>query len=105
MVAVGPAVEGRRPQCLLGIGPGPVDLGGSAHLAIALESEPVATARELAEIADRTAADQLGQLEDLGDGQDRALWSLFTSRSPDAAGIAREDLVLFDCGHQHCAQE
>jgi hypothetical protein len=48
----------------------------------------------LADIADRMAADQLGQLEDLGDGQDRALGSLFASRSPDAAGIARENLVL-----------
>ncbi len=70
-----------------------------------LESEPVATARELANVADRVAADQLGQFEDLGHGQDGALRCLLASGSPDAAGIAGEDLVLFGGGHQHCAQE
>jgi len=70
-----------------------------------LESKAVAAARKTANIADRAAADQLGQLEDLGDGQDRALWGLLASGSPDTAGVAREDFVLFHGSHQHRAQE
>ena len=36
-------------------------------------SQPVAALRQAADIADRVTADQLGQLEDLCHGQDRAV--------------------------------
>jgi len=53
----------------------------------------------------RVIADPLGQVEDLGHGQDGALGCLLASRSPDPAGIARQDLALFHGGHQHGAQQ
>lgn len=70
-----------------------------------LESKPVTTAHKLADIADWTSAHQLGQLEDLGYGQDRAFRRVLASSAPDTAWIAGENLVLFHGGHQHGAQE
>jgi hypothetical protein len=87
VVAVGPAVEGHGPQCALGVGPAQVDLGHGMHLTVPLKSQAVTAACELPDIADRAAADQFGQLEDLGDGQDRAFGCCFASGSPDAAGM------------------
>lgn len=75
------------------------------HHAVPLESEAVAAACELADVADRATADHLGQLEDLGDGQDRALGCGLASRSPHAARVSRQDLVFLHCCHEDRTKE
>jgi hypothetical protein len=47
-------------------------------------------------ITDRTALNKLRQLEDLCHGQDRALRRMLASSAADAAGIPRQQLVVFD---------
>jgi hypothetical protein len=72
------------------------------HLTFSAKSQPVATIRKLADIADRAAADSLGQLEDLGDRQHRPFGGVLLTSATNAAGIARQDLVLFYCRCKHC---
>jgi hypothetical protein len=54
---------------------------GEAHLTVPLEAQPVAVCRELADVADRSAAHQLGEREDLGDGRHRSLGHVLISGS------------------------
>ena len=61
----------------------------------AAKAEPVAASRKLADIADRSTADPLGQLEDLGDREHRPFGGVLLASATNAAGIARQDLVLF----------
>jgi hypothetical protein len=69
-----------------------------------LESQAIAAARDLAHVADGATADHIGQLEDLGNGQDRPFGRCLTSSSPDTARIVRKNLV-FDSRHEDCAHE
>jgi hypothetical protein len=94
MAAIGPAVIGHLPQGALGIVTRGVHLRRGPHLPIPAEAEPVATSRKLADIADRAAADALGQLEDLGDCEYRAFGGVLLASATDAAGVARQDLVF-----------
>jgi hypothetical protein len=61
---------------------------------MALETEPVAAAGKLADVTHRTAAHQLGEMEDLGDGQHRALGRVLTARAPDPARVTRQNPVI-----------
>jgi len=58
---------------------------------------------KLADVAHRTAADQLGELENLGDGQDRAFRWVLTARTPDPAWVARQNPVILHRRRQHRA--
>jgi hypothetical protein len=42
------------------------------HLAVPLEAQPVSVVLELSDVADRTTAYEVGQLEDLSHGEHRA---------------------------------
>src|SRR5262249_5256235 len=76
VIEVDPAFIGKLPQCALGRFAGAVDLWRGSHHVIATEPQPVAARRKLANVADRAAADPLGQIEDLGDGEHWALASV-----------------------------
>ncbi len=95
MAAIGLAVIGHLPQGTLGIVTRGVHLRRGPHLPVPAEAEPVATSRKLADMADRAAADALGQLEDLGDCECRAFGGVLLASATDAAGVARQDLVFF----------
>jgi len=60
-----------------------------------LESQPVSTAGELADVADRPAATEVSQLEDLDNSQHRAFCWVLLPRTTDPARMAGENLVLF----------
>jgi len=86
VTAVGPAVGGHLPKRPVGHGPGRADLLCGAHYTTALETQPVAATGKLANITHRTAAHQLGELEDLDDGQQGAFGRVLTTRTPDPRG-------------------
>jgi hypothetical protein len=69
------------------------------------EAEPVTAARQLADVADRAAADLPGQLEDLGHRQHWPLVCLFGARAANPARVAREDLVIFDCCRENRTEQ
>jgi hypothetical protein len=60
-----------------------------------LESQPVTTAGALADVADRPAANEVSQLEDLDNSQHRAFCRVLLPRTTDPARIAGESLVVF----------
>ena len=68
------------------------------------EAEPI-TARDRADVADRSTAYLLGQREDLGDSKHRPLARILASCPADPAGVAVEDLVILDRGHQDGAEQ
>jgi len=96
VITVGLAIGGHRPDRLIGHRPCRVDLGCGPHHAIALETQPVAAAGQLADVADRAAAHQLGELEDLGDGQDRAFRRVLAARAPDPTRVTRQNPVILN---------
>ena len=65
------------------------------------EPEPVATARELADITHRAAAHAVGQLEYLAHCQDRPFRCTLLPRPADTARVTRENLVLLHGRSQH----
>ena len=77
-----------------------VDLRCCTHPPIGAEAEPVAAAGQLANVADRSAADNLGQVENLRDREHRAFGSVLLASAPDPARITRKDLVFLDSGSQ-----
>src|SRR6266568_79844 len=68
------------------------------------EAEPVA-AGDLADIADRAASDQPGQLEDLGHRQDLSFACVLGPGATDSARVAREELVVLHRGRQDGADQ
>ena len=77
-----------RASCSLSLvnqrGPALAYTSGGPHLPVPAEAEPVATSRKLADIADRAAADALGQLEGLGDREHRAFGGVLLASATDA---------------------
>jgi hypothetical protein len=100
MITICSAVLAHGPQSRLGGWPAGVDLRRGARDAVPPVPQPVMAIWQAPDIADRTAADQVSQLEDLGHGQDGTFGCLLDSGAPDAARITGEDLVLFDSGRE-----
>jgi len=50
-------------------------------------------------------ADALGEVEQLGYGQDRPLRRVFLASAPDLAWVTRDDPVLFDGSGEHGAKQ
>ncbi|MBO0814791.1 MAG: hypothetical protein J2P30_06530 [Actinobacteria bacterium] len=69
------------------------------------EAQPVAAISQLTDVADWTAAEAVGQVEDLRDGQDRALERFLVSGTANTAGVADEDFVLLDGRHEDGSQQ
>jgi hypothetical protein len=61
--------------------------------------------RELADVADRAAADQLGERENLGHGQHRPLGRVLITGPANTARVPSQDLVLFHGRHEHRPQQ
>jgi hypothetical protein len=89
MRIVSRTVQGHCPQRPLRFRPARVQLRPGSHFPVHAEPEPVTASWQLAYIADRMTADELGQLEDLGDGQDGPLRRLFITSTANPARIAR----------------
>jgi len=105
MVVVGSAVLAHGPQSRFGGRPAGVDVRCGAHGAMPPVPQPVTAIRQAPDVADRAAADQFGQFEDLCHGQDRAFGCPLGSGAPDAARVPGKDLVLFhSCGEARAEQ-
>jgi hypothetical protein len=71
---------------------------------VTAEPEPV-TARDLADVADWAAPDLLGELEDLGHGQDRSFARVLGPGAADPARVAGEEFVVLHCGREDGAEQ
>jgi hypothetical protein len=69
------------------------------------EAKLVATRRGVADVADRSAADQLREREDLGHGQHWPLGRILVTSPADATRIVDEDVVLLHGRHEHRPQK
>jgi hypothetical protein len=94
MSAVRLVLGGELPECSLGFLPSPEPFDPRAHLAMPGEPEPVAVPY-LADVADRTTADAVGEFEDLGHGQHRPLRRFLVPGSTNSAWVARQYVVFF----------
>jgi hypothetical protein len=104
MIGVGETRTAHVPQGPFGGRASGKDLRMRVHPPVPGVPEPVA-ADHLADVAERTTAEQIGKLKDLGHGEHRPLPSLLVTSSADAAGVAREDLVLVHGGGEHGPQQ
>ena len=97
MISIGEAITTHSPQRPFGGRTSGKDLRMRMHAPVPGVPEPVA-ADDLADVAERTTAEQIGKLKDLSDGKHRPLPGLLITSSADAAGVARQELVLVHGG-------
>jgi hypothetical protein len=100
MISIGETVTAHVPQGPFGGCTSDKDLRMGMHAPVPGVPEPVA-ADDLADVAERMTAEQIGELKDLRDGEHRPLPGLLITSPADAAGVACKDLVLVHGGGKH----